>query len=286
MVGYCQGSMSPTQSPSFQDLKVIGACPEEHSLGQGYEDGDMVAFKLSSSPLRTIVMKCKPFPYSGYCNQAGFEPGSEYSHFAWNTIGACEGSLAPSSAPVPYTGACTFNKCITREESCVCGASGCPTQDGQLSGCKREVKACSDVAVELYSSSRSYDHGDVVRMGLQRFKCRSYPNGLWCNNGAYAPALGAGIWANAWSKDGNCPTAGPTASPTTPFPTSSPSKSVCYVLVLLWKLLWYSIQKSLITSYQHSFLLHSPRAHPLHLPPHHRAKRYVSCSVFSLMMIP
>lgn len=85
--------------------------------------------------------------------------------------------------------------------------------------------------VNTYISSARYNFGDVVRLGLQKFKCKGYPYGLWClqkvidsfdvqrmiilfvmfdlnlasKPKAYGPLLEPGIWQDAWTKDGTCP---------------------------------------------------------------------------------
>ena len=85
------GTMSPTSSPNYVMLTDAGGCPPEYTSGYeyseyvGYEGGDLVTWNK-------IVFKCRPFPYSMWCNMAGFEPGSDESEKAWIIVGYCEGT--------------------------------------------------------------------------------------------------------------------------------------------------------------------------------------------------
>lgn len=99
----------------------------------------------------------------------------------WAIAGSCEGSNAPTLAPAPYTGLCQYQNCEHKEETCDCSDNDCPNRSGQTSGCKKTTTECTMNDAKPYSESTTYRFGDVVRVGLQRFKCKGYPYGLWCN---------------------------------------------------------------------------------------------------------
>jgi len=213
LAGSCDGEIRPTASPTFHMLSVsTSGCPDEYSSSStNYNAGDLVAYTISTSPLRRIVYMCREYPNTGYCNQIGFQPGSQYDHMAWNLISACSGTLIPTAAPVMYAGTCKYKKCVEMKgiEQCAPGSTGCScgTNDAAGPSCRRDVRreSCSDVDANPWSSSVDYDTGDVVRIGAKRFKCREWPNKLWCSKEAYQPTLeNSNIWDMAWSEDGTC----------------------------------------------------------------------------------
>ena len=57
--GSCDGSMSPTASPAFDDMSVIeGGCPKEYSPSvTDYESGDRVSVAVSTMPRLAIVYR-------------------------------------------------------------------------------------------------------------------------------------------------------------------------------------------------------------------------------------
>ena len=88
-LGYCDGTISPTVSPSFDVLESVGGCPDawkENTQDSKYEEEDRVA-------VGELVFQCKAFPYSGYCGQAGYEPMNEENAHAtawkdaWTIVG-------------------------------------------------------------------------------------------------------------------------------------------------------------------------------------------------------
>jgi len=228
IAGSCDGSVGPTSSPSFDKLnEVVGGCPDLYSKTYtDYEAGDLVSYQTSATPSRTLLYECRSFPNSGYCNQAGFEPTTQYSNMAWTLKGYCDGSMAPTPAPQPYAGTCLYTKCV---DDTVCDKDGIappvnnpalsPPTDGGVNGgtacsctsnsdpdCTKGTQTiCRFKNVDSYSTSTTYAFGDEVRLGATRFKCKNWPNGLWCNNAAYKPELEAGIWGDAWSKESDCP---------------------------------------------------------------------------------
>lgn len=222
LAGSCDGSVGPTSSPSFDSLEEInGGCPPEFSLTEAaagnYEAGDLVSHTVSSNPPRQIVYECKEWPNTGYCNQGGFAPGvSKYDHMGWKLLGSCSGSMAPTASPITYdnsNGACQYNKCIKVEQTqtnCTPGSSGCSCLSGDTAGvgCTKtvEVEQCTMTNVNAWSNMVDYVTDDVVRIGTKRYKCREWPNYLWCRMSAYSPKEeDNGVWPQAWTLDGDCP---------------------------------------------------------------------------------
>lgn len=221
IAGSCDGSIGPTSSPSFDKLnEVVGGCPPEYSKSYtDYEAGDLVSYKTSDTPSRALLYECRSWPNSGYCNQAGFEPTKQYSGMAWILKGYCDGTIAPTSSPMEYGGTCEFKKCY-EDVSCIkdapivsAGVSGSTACDCTTLPASSTATQCTSgkqtncfmIPVVRYSTSTNYAYGDEVRIGATRFKCKDWPNGLWCNNAAYQPELEAGIWGDAWTKQSDCP---------------------------------------------------------------------------------
>merc|ERR1712115_92949 len=204
LAGSCDGSTGPTASPSFDDLAVdANGCPPEYSSSAtDYEAGDQVSVTVSTTPERKIVYQCREWPNTGYCNQSAFQPGvSEHDFMGWTLMGACTGTFSPTSSPVAYSGTCEYSKCAMTDdtEQCTPGSNGCSCNVGDSAGpgCIRDisVEVCTDTTVGVWSSSADYVTNDVVRVGTQRFKCREWPNYLWCGNSSYKPQIEEGIWS-------------------------------------------------------------------------------------------
>jgi len=232
----CDGTIAPTAAPAFTSMtEVAGGCPadyDENNLS-GIDEGDQVSLLVSATTgdERRVVYECKAGAVAAYCKQKVFIPGGMYSAMAWTLKGYCDGTMSPTQAPTAYNNAdlptvnipvscevqtaansnvklCYYEKTVTTTSvSCMCGDSDCPNPTG-LAGastaCKKTTVETSCLSVDTYSSSTSYDAGDVMRIGNARFKCREWPYNKWCRNSAYKPSLEAGIWSKAWSTDGTC----------------------------------------------------------------------------------
>eukprot|EP00580_Thalassiosira_gravida_P013404 CAMPEP_0201681400 /NCGR_PEP_ID=MMETSP0494-20130426/51093_1 /ASSEMBLY_ACC=CAM_ASM_000839 /TAXON_ID=420259 /ORGANISM="Thalassiosira gravida, Strain GMp14c1" /LENGTH=730 /DNA_ID=CAMNT_0048165147 /DNA_START=146 /DNA_END=2338 /DNA_ORIENTATION=- len=214
--GSCDGSIGPTASPSFDALTVdASGCPEEFSASKtDYEAGDLVSFSVSESPSRDLVYQCREYPNVRYCNQgATFAPNSQFGTMAWTLIGACSGTLAPTGSPVQYMGMCQFDKCViveTVQPNCVPGSDGCSCLAGFPAGadCVKtiETENCTPQNVNPWSSSVQYVEDDVVRLGAKQFKCREWPNFIWCSLEAYMPTMDEDdFWPQAWTAIQDCP---------------------------------------------------------------------------------
>ncbi|KAL7528614.1 hypothetical protein ACHAXR_002535, partial [Thalassiosira sp. AJA248-18] len=206
LAGQCGGSIGPTASPVFVTISEFnGGCPPEYSASTtSYLAGDKVTYTVSTNPVRKLVYECRTWPHSGYCSKAAFAPGSIHDSYGWTFLGSCTGSITPTPAPQPYAGTCIYTKCTM--ESCTPGDAGCScdANDADTSSCKVEV-CVENTPVDNYSKSVDYDTGDVVRIGDRRYKCREWPNYLWCRMKAYEPQIvDNGVWPEAWEEDGTC----------------------------------------------------------------------------------
>jgi len=216
LTGSCGGSIEPTASPVFVHLAGIpGGCPIAWSAATSdYEAGDVVSYTISADPPRVLVYECRQWPHSSYCNQGeSFEPGSTYGSMGWTLKGSCEGTMAPTTSPIFYAGNCTYAKEVTMPNAatvpCASGSSTdctCTTTNGTIV-CTRQIDTTTtvDTDVEIWSSNGGYEAGDVVRLATKRFKCKNWPNSLWCVGTAYQPTMEiTGTWREAWSEDGMC----------------------------------------------------------------------------------
>ncbi|EJK43856.1 hypothetical protein THAOC_37659, partial [Thalassiosira oceanica] len=231
-------STAPTLSPSFDLLEVQDeGCPEVWRSLTSYYVGDLVSLIVSDVPMRSVVYQCRGYPYQRYCNQEAFQPGTENAYISLHDarifhatfelgpyLRCPDNTMAPTQSPSVYGGSCDYMKCVSVSTECQCDSSDCPNPHALPVGCIKTVQSCESKAVEPYSSTRNYDYGDVVRVGLDKYVCLGFPFGLWCNNPSYQPGLVDGIWSDAWRRDGVCQ-GGPTQSPTPPAPsTPSPSR--------------------------------------------------------------
>mmetsp|Transcript_21631 Transcript_21631/g.49554 ORF Transcript_21631/g.49554 Transcript_21631/m.49554 type:complete len:670 (-) Transcript_21631:115-2124(-) len=233
MIGNCDGTISPTQAPAFTSLPLVaGGCPTDYDENNldGIEAGDQVSLLVSATTgdERRVVYECKAGAVAAYCTQKAFVPGGDFSSMAWTLKGYCDGTISPTQAPTAYTNTggqtapatceveaaavTTINKCFYEKDvkttgvSCTCSDSDCPNPNGQTTGCTKTTVETSCPSVDAYSSSATYEAGDVVRIGNARFKCKAWPHYLWCSNSAYEPTTDpTDIWTDAWSTDGTCP---------------------------------------------------------------------------------
>ncbi|KAL3777461.1 hypothetical protein ACHAWO_010212 [Cyclotella atomus] len=92
LLGSCAGTIAPTSSPVFKLLVNAGGCPDEYDPSATYEESDTVM-------LDDIVYKCRSWPISAWCRVDVYAPGGVYSEVAWTTLGYCDGTISPTTAP-------------------------------------------------------------------------------------------------------------------------------------------------------------------------------------------
>ena len=93
-------SIAPTFSPSTPWPTLTEICPEEYDPSATYIEGSEVH-------VDQVMYRCKPHPYTPYCNNEAFRPGNEESSVweeAWTKLFGCsqEPSSKPSEAPSAY----------------------------------------------------------------------------------------------------------------------------------------------------------------------------------------
>jgi hypothetical protein len=196
VLGHCDGTIAPTTSPNFSSLSLVGdGCPKSYDSSTAYEAGDLVS-------VNAIVFECKTWSAGGqYCNSGShFAPGTENGKLGWTLKGRCDGTIAPTAAPIAYT---PVEKC-------------------------RWYNGTQAITIEVWSAAdiSSYVAGTRVRKGTAIYKCKSYPFSLWCKTPGYEPEVGE-AWEDSWTRAGDCngqfaPTVSPSASPTST-PSSQPS---------------------------------------------------------------
>ena len=186
--------MGPTESPSFDPEGSVGACPDEWvSKGpndEGYDEGDMVAVTLSTTPERKVAYRCKAWPMSEYCGQ--YDPTVFGGDQGWVYAGSCDGSMGPTAAPI-------FD---ALDEI----GDGCP---------------------EEYSSSVDYEAGDQVTVTVADevnsaaetlrqvvYECKAHPYSGYCSDQPANLAPGKEFGYLGWTLKGFCEgTISPTMSP-------------------------------------------------------------------------
>ena len=188
----CDGTASPTQAPTY--ATVNAGCPAEIDASTEYEANDKVSVTRDDGV--SIIYQCKPFPQSQFCNLPLYSPKSTEKQCngdlcwseAWNKLGACEGTYAPTGTP-------TFDP-------------------ANLSGCPEE-----------FTASTPYEAGDKISVTPQGedygkiYQCKPWPASGNCVKGAYSPSnidpSRPDLWKEAWIYIGGCyGTISPTGTPT------------------------------------------------------------------------
>lgn len=98
-LGTCAGTLAPsTASPSITPVYTVGgACPATYAAGGAYS----AKSRVTTTGTTNNVYECKEYPHSGYCSQAGYEPGTTNGGMGWTLLGTCGPLLthSPSKAP-------------------------------------------------------------------------------------------------------------------------------------------------------------------------------------------
>ncbi|EJK64822.1 hypothetical protein THAOC_14403, partial [Thalassiosira oceanica] len=191
VVGHCTGTIAPTGSPTFDQATVIG-CPDEWVKGTTYEEDDLAAVTVSSTPLRKIAYKCKKWPFSGHCKD--ISPAEEFGgHLGWTKVGGCAGTVSPTAAP-------SFDALAL--------VGGCPDNYSTTA----EYEAGDRVAFQAAAGTA----GSMALAAGWRFivyECKGWPSTSYCSQDAYKP--GSQYDDMAWTVKGHCDgTLSPTVAPT------------------------------------------------------------------------
>ncbi|KAL7515088.1 hypothetical protein ACHAXN_013046 [Cyclotella atomus] len=179
LVGYCEGTISPTASPAFSSLADHHGCPNAYSDSVDYEASDKVAVAITDT--HSVVYQCSSDVHqSRYCSQ--YEPGNDYK-LGWKLIGYCDGTIVPTASPAFAS--------LTEV------GDGCP---------------------KSYNSASTYEAGDQVAVFIASgqaviYECKTWPNGAYCNAGPnFSPESDNA--SMGWTLKGYCDgTISPTAAP-------------------------------------------------------------------------
>lgn len=234
LMGSCTGTLTPTLSPTTRaptsspssSLPNQGGCPSVWTTGVSYREGDLVS-------KNDMVYQCNGYPMSLFCPMDAYAPllVSGAWKLAWTTVGPCTGTSAPmtasptttlpssspTSSPTAYSGTCEYDKIVVTagpsvpcvhgsSTSCICTAVDVSVNPlGYTCTMPSTVTTPTPTPVTAWSKSINYAAGDVVRVGINRFKCKESPFSGWCSVEAYAPAIGGSVrWTDAWTVDGVC----------------------------------------------------------------------------------
>ncbi|KAL7448775.1 hypothetical protein ACHAWC_000916, partial [Mediolabrus comicus] len=168
--GGCTGTLTPTASPVFPT--PVSGCAEVYIPNTPYEAGDEVSVLNVAGENGDFgkTYRCKSWPYSGYCGQDGYEPGTEKGKEGWTYVSGCIGTIAPTASPV-FNAANVYSATV----------SGCPE--------------------EWTPDNPDYLVGTLVTVskGTARgmvYRCKSIAVEGWCQSAGYEPgtATGAAAW--------------------------------------------------------------------------------------------
>ena len=153
-------SKAPTLKPTPARWASEG-CPDKWTSGASYAGGDLVE-------LDGNVYSCATVPGANlWCGSDAYKPGdSVHWETAWTLLGSCEGTIAPTTAPVYVT---------------LADAGGCPPE---------------------FDESATYEAGDKVEMNGIIYECKSWPESAHCSRAGFEPA---GEYSKeAWTVLGHC----------------------------------------------------------------------------------
>ena len=103
MVGYCDGTIAPTSSPSF-DPAIVSGCPDVW-VASTYEADDLVSVVVQNSPEVQFMYKCRGWPHPRYCGQ--YSPIADGGDQGWEILGRCHGTISPTCSD-SYSEECHF----------------------------------------------------------------------------------------------------------------------------------------------------------------------------------
>mmetsp|Transcript_23318 Transcript_23318/g.37970 ORF Transcript_23318/g.37970 Transcript_23318/m.37970 type:complete len:786 (+) Transcript_23318:154-2511(+) len=177
-VGGCYGTIAPTLSPVFNPAKIwdLEGCPDEYVPNSAYEGGDYVSVPkgegTTAANTAGVVWKCKEGNTDTWCQQEVYAPGGQYAESAWEKVGFCEGTIAPTDAPIAFTGECQFKYKLETSE----GGEYVVLQAGSwVKGGTSVSTGTGGTPLDLYKA------GNLVRYGSDARKCSGWPFTPFCD---------------------------------------------------------------------------------------------------------
>jgi hypothetical protein len=212
----CSGTIMPTTSPTFDPNGFWDGtgCPEEYVPNNSdYMPGDVVSI-LANEDSGT-VWQCKDGMSYEWCRQEGFAPGTQYGGQAWEKVGTCSGTMAPTEPPTLLAGNTNGNACQYKVKLTTTASKSeyiILQADSWASG--GTSVATGGEAINLYKT------GQLVRNGKDAYKCASYPYNGYCNqyspfkedSASYNPVTSKQGWSEAECENVASPILGDTAA--------------------------------------------------------------------------
>eukprot|EP00986_Skeletonema_menzelii_P002081 scaffold565_cov143-Skeletonema_menzelii.AAC.3 len=177
-VGGCYGTIAPTLSPVFNPAKIwdLEGCPDEYVPNSAYEGGDYVSVPkgegTTAANTAGVVWKCKEGNTNAWCQQEVYAPGGQYAESAWEKVGFCEGTIAPTDAPIAFTGECQFKYKLETSEG---GEYVVLQAESWVKGGTSVSTGTGGTPLDLYKA------GNLVRYGSDARKCSGWPFTPFCD---------------------------------------------------------------------------------------------------------
>mmetsp|Transcript_30675 Transcript_30675/g.48076 ORF Transcript_30675/g.48076 Transcript_30675/m.48076 type:complete len:758 (-) Transcript_30675:229-2502(-) len=173
-VSGCSGTITPTGSPVFTTIEKWDkdGCPDEYVANNpNYQAGSVVSISINDDNTYGIVWKCKEARTAPWCQQEGYAPGTQYGGQAWERVGHCEGTMSPTTAPVPLATACQFKYNLETTD----GGEYVilPVESWEKGG---STVSTGGTALDL----SPYKPGQLVRYGGDARKCKGHPYTGYC----------------------------------------------------------------------------------------------------------
>jgi len=173
-VSGCNGTITPTGSPVFTTIEKWDkdGCPDEYVANNpNYQAGSVVSISINDDNTYGIVWECKAARTTPWCQQEGYAPGTQYGGQAWERVGHCEGTMSPTTAPIPFPDACQFkyNLETTDGGEYVILPVGSWVKGGT-------TVSTGGTALDL----SPYKPGQLVRYGRDARKCKGHPYTGYC----------------------------------------------------------------------------------------------------------
>ncbi|KAL7522752.1 hypothetical protein ACHAWX_007410 [Stephanocyclus meneghinianus] len=163
----------------------VTSCAAPYSPLQIYAHGDVVSNDHKN-------YKCKPYPYTDWCNSDKYEPGvSMHWALAWDLVNDCKTDIQSihqkdGALDTSFKEPTTFSYSV---------------QDADA-----EPSAGSPLCPARWNSDYPYRSGDRVTLPstLTIYECKEEPFGNVCADQAYEVGVEGGVFLNAWKAVGTC----------------------------------------------------------------------------------
>ena len=198
-------TMSPTlsSSTSFPTFPAstsfptsTAPCPAEYDMSGATKYG-----RGSEVAVNHVVYRCKPVPYSTYCNKPSFRPPledlgdrgrSQLWRDAWERLYRCDYDPSASPSRTPFTSAPITNPTLSPSTSFPTLPAPCPSGYDT-------------------SGATKYEAGSEVAVNHVVYRCKPAPYSAYCNKPSFRPPLEDlgdmghnQLWRDAWERLYHC----------------------------------------------------------------------------------